>query len=204
MKALLILDIQKDFLPGGALAVPSGNEVIESANLLIKKFETVVAMQDWHPANHKSFASNNPGKNQGDLIILKGLPQVLWPDHCVQGSNGAEFSDQLDIKGITKIIRKGTDSGIDSYSGFFDNGRLHKTDLDKYLRSIKIDEIFMLGLATDYCVKFTCLDALDLGYKVSIIIDACRGIDLTPGDIDLAVHEMVLSGAQVVKSDEIK
>jgi nicotinamidase/pyrazinamidase len=204
MKALLILDIQKDFLPGGALAVPSGNEVIEFANLLIKKFETVVAMQDWHPANHKSFASNNQGKKQGDLIILKGLPQVLWPDHCVQGSDGAEFSKQLDVNGITKIIRKGTDPGIDSYSGFFDNGRLHKTDLDKYLRSIKIDEIFMLGLATDYCVKFTCLDALDLGYKVSIIIDACRGIDLNPGDIDLAVHEMILSGARVVKSDEIE
>lgn len=137
------------------------------------------------------------------MITLNGIPQVLWPDHCVQGTFGAELSEKLDKDGIDHIVRKGEDAMIDSYSTFFDNGHLKKTDLDDYLHSKGVTELFILGLATDYCVKYSCMDGINLGYSVNIVIDGCRGIDLNPGDIDRAVEEMVSAGAVVVKSEDI-
>jgi nicotinamidase/pyrazinamidase len=177
MKALIIVDVQNDFLPGGALAVKDGFDIIPVINSIQKKFDLVVATQDWHPAGHKSFASNHPGKNPFEEIDLDGLPQVLWPDHCVQETRGAEFSKELDSKKIEAIFRKGMDKNIDSYSGFFDNGKRKATGLEAYLKGRKINSVFVAGLAADFCVYFTAMDALDSGFQTSIITDATKAID---------------------------
>lgn len=203
MKALIIVDIQNDFLPGGALAVADGDHVIPIINKLIPKFETVIATQDWHPAGHGSFASSHPGKNPGEVIDLHGLQQVLWPDHCVQGTKGAEFNSSLDQKHIQKVFQKGTDPRIDSYSGFFDNGKRKDTGLHNYLESLGIKEVFVVGLATDYCVKFTALDAAGLGYKTNVIADATRAVNLEKGDEDKALNEMQRNGIWIVDSVEL-
>lgn len=176
MKALLLIDIQNDFIPGGSLAVPEGDKIIEICNSLQTKFEVVVATQDWHPANHKSFARNHPGKKPFEVIDLNGLEQVLWPDHCVQGSEGAEFSKQLHMQKVEAIFRKGTDAEIDSYSGFYDNGHLRTTALADYLRGKKVTEVYIAGLAADYCVYFTAKDAIMEGFTTYIIDDAVRAI----------------------------
>ena len=197
MKALLVVDIQNDFLPGGALAVPNGDEVVPFANRLMPHYELVVATQDWHPADHRSFASQHPGKNVGDVIDRDGLDQVLWPDHCVQGSPGAEFASELNTKGIDQVIQKGTDRSIDSYSGFFDNGRRKATGLEDYLRSKGVDEVHVMGLATDYCVKATALDAVDLGFRTVLLIEGVRGVDLNQGDCERAVEAMRTGGINV-------
>ncbi|MBN1911917.1 MAG: bifunctional nicotinamidase/pyrazinamidase [Pirellulales bacterium] len=197
MKALILVDIQNDFIPGGALAVRDGDQVVPAANRLMPRFELVVATKDWHPANHLSFASQHPGKGIGDVIDLNGLPQVLWPDHCVEGTPGAEFVPGLDVIGITQVFEKGTDRTVDSYSGFFDNGRRQATGLEDFLRGRHVDEVFILGLATDYCVKFTALDAASLGFKTHLLLDGCRGVDLRPGDVDRAVEEMRAAGVLV-------
>jgi nicotinamidase/pyrazinamidase len=204
MKALILVDIQNDFLPGGALAVPKGDEVIPVANKVSPRFELVVATQDWHPRDHGSFAANHPGKKPGDFIDLHGLRQILWPVHCVQNTRGAEFGPALDVSRVRKVIRKGTDPAIDSYSGFFDNDHRKSTGLADYLREQKVTEVFVMGLATDYCVKFTALDAVQrAGLKTTVIEDGSRGINVRPGDVEAAVKEMRGVGVNVVRSDAI-
>lgn len=203
MDALILVDLQNDFLPGGALGVPEGDRVIPVANRVQKHFDLIVATADWHPPDHGSFASSHPGRKAGDVVELSGLPQVLWPDHCVQHSKGAEFSSELDIAKIAKVIHKGMDPGIDSYSGFFDNGRQHATGLDDYLREQGTDTVYIMGLATDYCVKYTALDAVSLGYEAWLIEDGCRGVEVAPGDIERALAEMAAAGVRVVKSEDL-
>lgn len=204
MRALILVDIQNDFLPGGALPVPRGDEVIPVANLLQPRFELVVATQDWHPPRHGSFASRYPGRRPGELAELGGLPQVLWPDHCVQGSAGAAFAPGLEMNRVETIFRKGTDPGIDSYSGFFDNGHRKSTGLGDYLKGRRAEEVCVLGLATDYCVKFTALDARQLGFRTFLVEDGSRGVELTPGDIARAIEEMRAAGVKVVRSGDLR
>ncbi|MCK5707833.1 MAG: bifunctional nicotinamidase/pyrazinamidase [Candidatus Aureabacteria bacterium] len=202
MKALIIVDLQNDFCPGGALPVKEGNEIVKTINDLMNDFDLVVATQDWHPKDHLSFASNH-GKNVGEIIQLDGLSQILWPDHCVQNTTGAEFVQNLQIDKICKVFQKGTDKNIDSYSGFFDNRHFNTTGLDSYLKEKNVDELFITGLATDYCVKFTALDAIGLGLKANLIIDACKGVELNVGDIDKAVQEMRSKGINIISSDDV-
>jgi nicotinamidase/pyrazinamidase len=199
-RALILVDLQNDFVPGGALAVRQGDQVIPIANQLASQFKIVVATQDWHPANHASFAANHPGKQIGQIIELNGLQQVLWPVHCVQNTPGANFVPTLAADKITRIFQKGTDPAIDSYSGFFDNGHRRKTGLGDWLSEQNVRDVYVLGLATDYCVKFTALDARQLGFNVFLIEDACRGVDLKPGDITRAIEEMKVAGVEVVQS----
>ena len=196
--ALLLVDLQNDFLPGGSLAVPGGDETIAVANRWIDAAEHVVATQDWHPAHHGSFASSNPGVNVGDTFELDGVAQIAWPDHCVRDTSGADFAAGLNVDAIDRVVRKGTRINVDSYSGFFDNARRHKTELDDYLREHQIGRLQVLGLATDYCVKFTVLDAIDLGYQVELICDGCRGVDIRPGDVTAALDAMDRAGATLV------
>ena len=203
MRALVLVDLQYDFMPGGALAVARGDETVAVAQRLMPRFDTVVATQDWHPRDHKSFAANHAGKQPGELIDLDGLPQVLWPVHCVQGSRGAELHDNLERSRITAVFRKGLDPAIDSYSGFFDNGHKKATGLDAWLKQKKITKLFVLGLATDYCVKFTTLDARQLGYETWLVEDGCRGVNLQPGDDLRALDEMRAAGVSVIDSNRI-
>lgn len=203
MKALILVDIQNDFCPGGALAVTRGDEVVPVANELAKKFELVVATQDWHPADHGSFAANHPGKQPYEVIDLHGLEQVLWPVHCVQGSPGAAFVDALETGAITRVFQKGTDPTVDSYSGFYDNGRRKATGLGDYLRGRGVDQVYVLGLATDYCVKFTALDAASEGVDTYLVEDGCRGVELTPGDSEAAVTEMRDAGVTILQSGDL-
>jgi nicotinamidase/pyrazinamidase len=193
-KALIVVDIQNDFLPGGRLAVPDGDKIIPKVNDLIKKFDLVIATQDWHPANHISFAENHKGKKPGDKITVEGVEQILWPLHCVQNTFGAEFAKDLLKDKFTAVIRKGTDPMIDSYSGFFDNARKKDTGLDNLLKSLNVSEVYIVGLATDYCVKFTALDAVSLGYKTHVIRDACMGVNLKPNDTENALNELKKAG----------
>lgn len=203
MKALILVDLQNDFCAFGALAVKEGNQVIPIANDLMKKFDLVVATQDWHPADHGSFAANHLWRKPGQVIDLHGLAQVLWPIHCVQNSFGAEFVNKLNTDGITKIFQKGTDPTVDSYSGFFDNGKKKSTGLGDYLSEKGVKEVFVMGLATDYCVKFTALDAMDLGFKTNLILDGSRGVNLQEGDVEKAVLEMQQKGVNVLSSTDI-
>ncbi len=194
MRAILLLDIQNDFLTGGALAVPRGEEVIPIANHLTRAFEIVVATQDWHPAGHSSFAASHQDNEVGDIIELEGLQQVLWPVHCVQETYGAAFADDLDTDRLTCVFAKGTEPTIDSYSGFFDNARRHSTGLSEYLRNQGVDSVCIAGLATDYCVKATALDAQEQGFKTIVVSDGCRGVELSPGDVERAITEMEAAG----------
>jgi nicotinamidase/pyrazinamidase len=204
MRALILVDIQNDFLPGGALAVPHGDEVIAVANRVSPRFDLVVATQDWHPPGHGSFAANHPGRKVGEVIDLHGLPQVLWPVHCVQGTAGAAFAPGLDVSRVRRVFQKGTDPAIDSYSGFFDNGHRRSTGLADSLREQGVDEVFVTGLATDYCVKFTALDAVQrAGLKTTLIEDGCRGVNLRPGDSERAVEVMRLAGVDLVRSPDL-
>ena len=203
MRALILVDLQNDFCKGGALEVKNGDAAIPIANLLMPKFDIVVATQDGHPANHGSFAANHLWRKPGQVIDLYGLQQILYPIHCVQNSFGAMLKKGLNTEGVHKIIQKGTDADLDSYSGFFDNGRRKQTDLHDYLSSKNIDEVFVMGLATDYCVKFTALDALLLGYKTYFIEDGSWGMNLTEGDVDKAILEMKKAGVKIIHSSEI-
>lgn len=198
VRALLLIDIQNDFLPGGALAVPRGDEVVPIANRLMNEYDIVVATQDWHPADHESFASQHPGKRVGDVIQLDGLDQILWPDHCVQGTRGAEFARDLNRQRIQHVVQKGTDGHVDSYSGFFDNARRHATGLEQYLRSLDVDSVHILGLATDYCVKATALDAIGLGFRAVLLTSGVRGVDVHPGDSERAIAKMAHAGVEIV------
>jgi len=203
MNALILVDVQNDFVPGGALPVPAGDRVVPVCNRLQPAFDLVVATQDWHPRDHGSFAANHPGKKPGDVIDLNSLRQILWPVHCVQNTPGAQFVPGLDMTRVARVFQKGTDPGIDSYSGFFDNGHRRPTGLGDYLTQQAVTDVFVVGLATDYCVKFTALDARQLGFKTHLIIDACRGVNLRPGDVDEAVEEMRKAGVVVKTSDKI-
>jgi nicotinamidase/pyrazinamidase len=176
MKVLLLIDIQNDFLPGGRLAVPEGDAIIPLANALQAHFDLVVATQDWHPASHESFASNHAGRSQFEQIDLHGLPQVLWPDHCTQASNGAALAPALHTERIEAIFRKGMNPEIDSYSAFFDNGHRKSTGLADYLRGRGVTEVFVAGLAADYCVYYSALDALAAGFATTVVTDATRAI----------------------------
>ncbi|HYV65145.1 MAG TPA: bifunctional nicotinamidase/pyrazinamidase [Myxococcales bacterium] len=204
MKALILVDIQNDFLPGGALAVPRGDEVIPIANRLQPRFGLVVATQDWHPPGHGSFASTRPGRKPGDLAELAGLPQVLWPDHCVQGTAGASFAPALAMNRVEAIVRKGTDPTIDSYSGFFDNGHRKATGLGDYLRGRGATDLYVLGLATDYCVKYTALDAVQLGFRTFLVQDGSRGVELSKGDVAKALDEARKAGVQIMQSGDVR
>jgi len=202
MRALVLVDIQNDFVPGGALAVREGDRVAPVANELMRRFELVVATQDWHPPDHASFAANHPGKKVGEMIELGGLPQVLWPVHCVQGTPGAEFVAELDVSRVTQVFRKGTDPEIDSYSGFYDNGWRRATGMGDWLEERGVRELFVMGLATDYCVKFTALDGRRLGFEVSLVEEGCRGVELRAGDVAKALEEMRAAGVRVVTKAE--
>lgn len=201
MHALIIVDIQNDFLPGGALAVPRGDEIIPVVNELQKTFGLVVATQDWHPANHKSFASSHPGMRAFDKIVLHGLEQVLWPDHCVQGSLGAELHNDLELNKVEAIFRKGMDPEIDSYSGFYDNGHKKSTGLAGYLRERRVTKVYICGLASDYCVFFTARDAIKENFETYIIEDAARAID--SNGFVMAKDEILSTGGQIITTENL-
>lgn len=203
MRALILVDIQNDFMPTGALPVPDGDAVVHVANAISGGFELVVATQDWHPAEHESFAANHEGRAPGEVIDLYGLDQILWPVHCVQGSSGAEFVEGLDTRPVAAVFRKGMDPTIDSYSGFFDNGRKRATGLTGYLRALGVEQVYVMGVATDYCVKFTALDAVDEGFETFLVQDGCRGVGIGPTDIDDAVAMMRERGVRVIDSSEV-
>lgn len=199
MSALIVVDIQNDFLPGGALAIPDGDAIIPKINeLFTLPFDLIVATKDWHPANHSSFAVNQ-GKLVGEVIFLDGIQQILWPVHCVQGTSGAEFSPLLKTSAIQHVFYKGVDPNIDSYSCFFDNGHHHSTGLADYLRDHQIKKVFFAGLATDYCVLYSVHDALKLGFETYVIIDVCRGVDVHADDCKKALAEMEQAGATLIE-----
>ena len=177
-KALIVIDVQNDFCPGGALAVPGGDEIVSDINALMADFDAVILTQDWHPAGHSSFASSHAGKAPYDMVEMPYGPQVLWPDHCVKGTDGAEFHKDLNANRADLIVRKGFNAAIDSYSAFFENDRKTPTGLEGYLRTRGLTDLTMVGLATDFCVNFSAVDAAKLGFKVTVLEDLCRAIDL--------------------------
>ncbi len=201
MDVLILVDIQVDFLPGGSLAVPRGDEIIPVTNAVQKRFPLVVATQDWHPAGHGSFASAHPGKKVFELAVVGGVDQVLWPDHCVQGTPGAEISPALDLKRVEAIFRKGTNPGVDSYSTFYDNARRKTTGLEGYLKTRGVDRIFIAGLAADYCVYYSIMDALSLGFKAVLVEDGTRAIS---GDRYAEARKEILAhGGSIVSSGNL-
>lgn len=201
MKALLLIDIQNDFIPGGALAVPGGDEIINAVNKLQDHFDLVIATQDWHPSNHKSFASQHEGKEVFEKIELDGLEQVLWPDHCVQGTSGADFSPKLNMNRVEAIFRKGTNAQIDSYSGFYDNGHLKSTGLADYLKGKGVTDVYLVGLAGDYCVYFSAKDAIAKGFKTYLIADGIRAINYD--DFERAKQDIINKGGKVIRSNDV-
>lgn len=196
-RALIVVDVQNDFLPGGALGVRDGDAVVAPINARMDAYDLVVATQDWHPVDHGSFAANHAGRAPGEVIDLEGLPQVLWPTHCVQHTAGAAFAPLLRVELFDRVFRKGTDPRVDSYSGLFDNGHRHATGLADYLREQGIRAVDVCGIATDYCVKFTALDARAEGFDVTLIADASRGVDLAPGDVGRAIEAMRAAGVRI-------
>ncbi|WP_420549969.1 bifunctional nicotinamidase/pyrazinamidase [Curvivirga sp.] len=194
--ALIVIDVQNDFCAGGALAVPDGDAVVRPILELQSKFNTVVYTQDWHPSDHSSFASQYEGKNPLETIELPYGTQVLWPDHCVSGGHGAEFHKDLDVNAAQMIIRKGFRSAIDSYSAFFENDQVTPTGLEGYLKSRNIDRVFLCGLATDFCVYYSAIDAVKSGFQAVLISDACRGIDLG-GSLSAALEDMKAKGVEI-------
>jgi nicotinamidase/pyrazinamidase len=203
MNALILVDIQNDFIEGGALAVPKGRDVVAPANRLQPHFDHVIATQDWHPATHGSFAPQHIGATVGQLINLAGLPQILWPTHCVQNTKGADFVDGLDRARWDAVFKKGMNPSVDSYSGFFDNGHQHATGLGAYLQAAGVTDVYVLGLATDYCVKFTALDAVSLGFRTYLIQDACRGVNIRPNDVETAIEDMHAAGITILTEAEV-
>lgn len=203
MRALIVVDIQNDFLPGGALPVPGGDQVVPVINRLQPCFDLVVATKDWHPKDHGSFATRHPGRRPGERIELYGLPQVLWPPHCVQGTAGADFAPGLDTSRFAATFLKGIDPTVDSYSTFFDNAHRRSTGLAEFLAERGVDEVFLAGLATDYCVGASAEHALELGFRTNVVVDGCRGIELQPGDVQRTLDALERAGARLVRSDEI-
>ncbi|WP_085687107.1 MULTISPECIES: bifunctional nicotinamidase/pyrazinamidase [unclassified Pseudomonas] len=200
--ALLVIDVQNDFIPGGQLAVPEGDLVVPLINRLAGQFKQVVISQDWHPAGHASFASSHPGRQPYDLIQLPYGEQTLWPDHCIQGSRGAEFHSGLDLPHAQLIIRKGCNPDIDSYSAFLEADRVTTTGLAGYLKERGIDTVYMVGLALDFCVMFSALDARAAGFNTFVVLDACRAIDLN-GSLAAAIERMQVAGVGLIQSTEI-
>jgi len=195
-QALIVIDVQNDFCPGGGLAVADGAAIIPGINALMDEFSTVVLTQDWHPANHSSFVDNQPGKAPYEMIDMPYGQQIMWPAHCVQGSPGARFHDDLRTDPASMIIRKGMRTEIDSYSGFFENDHETATGLDGYLRNLGVDTLTMVGLATDFCVNFTAVDAAGLGYQVHVVERLCRAIDLD-GSLAAARAGMQTAGVKL-------
>lgn len=193
--ALLVIDMQNDFCPGGALAVPGGDEIIPGINRLIAESETVILTQDWHPAGHSSFASQHPGKAPLDQIDMPYGPQTLWPDHCIQGTSGAAFHKDLDTSGDL-ILRKGFRAGIDSYSAFHENDQSTATGLEGYLRARGISALTLVGLATDFCVAWSAMDAVRAGFSATVRLDLCRGIDAN-GSLAAALADMERLGVRL-------
>ena len=202
--ALIIVDLQNDFCSDGALGVPGGEDIVGVVNALSPRFERVVLTQDWHPKGHVSFASSWPGRSAYDSLEADGIAQVLWPEHCVQGSRGAEFRSGLDTDRASLILRKGFRARLDSYSCFFENDRTTPTGLEGWLRSVGAAELYFAGLATDYCVLYSVLDALRLGFSARVIEDAVRGVDFPPGAAARAVSSMRGAGAIFVKSGALE
>lgn len=202
-KALLLVDLQNDFFPGGALPVLDAPGIFPLANHLQAYFHWIIASQDWHPRNHKSFATQHKNHRVFDVIDLHGIPQVLWPDHCIQNEPGAAFHPKLNTQSIHKIIYKGTDPEIDSYSTFFDNEHKKNTGLNDYLKEHHITDVYIMGLATDYCVLYSVLDARKLGFNTFVIVDGCFGIEQQPGDCENALKKMQAAGAKLIQSSEI-
>ena len=196
MKTLVLVDIQNDFLKGGSLAVPEGDKIIKPINKIIKQYDLVIATKDWHPKNHISFASNHSDKKIGDIININGVDQVLWPDHCIQNSYGSDFPEQLDISKLAKVVYKGSDANIDSYSGFFDNGHFRSTGLSDYLKSKDVYKIDYVGLATDYCLKYTAIDSVSEGFKTRVLINCIKGIE--EKGCELALNEMKSKGIELI------
>lgn len=198
MKALLIVDVQRDFMPGGALAVSGANDIIPVINTLQQEFDQVIASHDWHPSQHGCFADNHPGHRVGDVIDLAGVPQILWPRHCVQHSEGALPAEGLMTDSWQACITKGTDPLVDSYSAFFDNAHNRHTKLHQHLQTHHIQHLYLVGVATDYCVQFTALDARALGYRVSLYTEACRAVNLNPQDGEAALVNMAQHGVELI------
>ena len=196
MKALLVIDVQNDFLPGGSLEVKDGNNIISKINEIMSNYDLIVATKDWHPQNHMSFASNHSNKNVGDIINLNGLDQILWPDHCVEDSYGSKFPEELNTNKIDKIIYKGTKTDVDSYSGFNDNAKDTSTELSSFLKDKRINKLDCVGLATEYCVKYTALDAIKEGFSSRVIMRCTKGIN--ENDIENAINEMRLKGIVII------
>jgi len=202
MKALILVDIQNDFMPTGTSSVPEGDQVVPVVNKIMDKFKLIIATQDRHPPDHKSFAIHH-NKNPGEITVLNGIAQVLWPVHCVQGSTGAEFGTGLNRKRIAKVFQKGTNREVDSYRGFFDNNHKSDTGLGDYLKERGVDEIYITGLALDVCVKYTALDANALGFRAKVVVDATRAVNINAGDSDRAIADMKAVGIEMVMSKDV-
>jgi nicotinamidase/pyrazinamidase len=200
---LAVIDVQNDFCPGGALAVKDGDAIIPLINSLMPRFPLVVATQDWHPADHVSFASNHPGAKSFDTIKAGNISQVLWPDHCVQGTRGADFHPSLENIHFRLILRKGTTPALDSYSAFFENDKKTLTGLSSFLKGIGVEEVYLCGLATDVCVYHSAMDAVRLGFHTFLIRDASRGVDVPEGNLSKAIKDMESSGVRIIESDMI-
>jgi nicotinamidase/pyrazinamidase len=203
-RVLLVIDVQNDFCPGGRLVVEEGDAVVPVINRIMPLFSRVVATQDWHPKDHVSFASSHPGRKVLDLIDAGGIQQALWPDHCVQGTHGAELHPRLEIGRIELVLRKGLRRALDSYSAFFENDRRTDTGLRFYLKGMRAREIFLCGLATDYCVLASALDARRLGFRVALVRDACRGVDSPKGSVEKALADMEKAGVRMIESATIR
>lgn len=198
MKALLIIDVQRDFMPGGALGIAGANDIIPIINNLQLQFDHIIASLDWHPSDHGCFADNHPLHRVGDRIELDGVQQILWPRHCVQHSIGALPADGLATDRWLKCITKGSDPRVDSYSAFFDNAQKRRTELHAYLQMHQIDHLYLAGVATDYCVQFTALDARALGYRVTLYTEACRAVNLNSCDGEIALANMARQGVELI------
>ncbi len=203
MKALLVIDVQNDFTPGGSLAVDGGDLIIPVINGLMPMFPLVVATKDWHPAGHVSFASRYPGKKPFDTFEVAGETQTLWPDHCVQGTQGADFHPKLDTRRINLVLHKGTSIDLDSYSAFFENDRSTATGLEYYLAGLGFQEIYLCGLAEDVCVFHTARDAREVGFDVYVVADATRGVDLPSGSLVQAREKMKRAGVTYLASGDV-
>ena len=201
MNALVLIDVQNDFMPGGSLAVPNGDEIVPLINKLQDKFDLVIATQDWHPAGHASFATSHENAKEFEVIKLDGLDQVLWPEHCIQNTKGSDFHPNLQTSKVEAIFRKGTDEKIDSYSGFYDNAHLKSTGLSGYLKEKKVEDLYFAGLAAEYCVYFSLMDALSEGFKSVLIEDATRA--LNKDDFEKARIDILRKGGAILNSENL-
>ena len=201
--ALIVIDVQNDFCPGGSLPVPAGDDVIPVINRLMDRFNRVIATRDWHPRGHGSFASSHPGKKPFEAGILGPIEQILWPDHCVAGTPGADFHRDLCTDRFSMILHKGMNPSIDSYSAFRENDHKTNTGLEGYLRNLGIDAVYLCGLATDYCVFFSAMDAVEMGFKVCVIIDGCAGIDVPPGTVSDRINTMRSAGVSILEQGDL-